>query len=72
MYGTTVANIHLYGIKPKVEILLSGKVCEELGIIIFNSWPPNTSDQKVYSIDPDNYKATLVIISPMFSIVLEN
>ena len=54
MYGTTVANIRLYVVKTNLETLLNDKVCEELGIIAFNSWPPNTSDQKVCSIDPDD------------------
>ena len=64
MCGTTVANICLHVIKPNVKIFLSGKICEELGIITFNSRPPNTSDQRVCSIDPDNYKATLVTNFP--------
>ena len=63
MYGTTVA-ICLYVVKPNVETLLSGKVCEELGNITINSRPPNTSDQKVRSIDPDDDKATLVTNFP--------
>ena len=64
MYGATVANIYLYVVKPNVETLLSGKVCEELGIVTFNSQPLNASDQKVCSIDPDDYKATVVTNFP--------
>ena len=37
MYGTTVANIRLYVVKTNLETLLNNKVCEELGIITFNS-----------------------------------
>ena len=56
MYGGTVANICLYVAKPNVETLLKDKVCEELGIITFNSHPPA---QRVHSIELDGYKATL-------------
>lgn len=55
--GGTVANMGLYVVKPNLETLMKGKVCDELGIITFNSHPPA---QRVYSIELDDYKATLV------------
>ena len=36
MYGNAVANVCLYVVKQDVETLLSGSVCEELGIITLN------------------------------------
>ena len=35
MYNTSVANTEIYILRRKVETLLSGPVCEELGIIKF-------------------------------------
>ena len=35
MYESTVANISIYFVKSNIETLLSGNVCEELGIITF-------------------------------------
>ena len=36
MFRETVANARIYVIKKKLETLLSGRLCEELGIIEFN------------------------------------
>ena len=39
MHGGAVANATIYVIKKDVETLLSGQVCEQLGIITFNTDP---------------------------------
>ncbi len=39
MFGETVANTRIYVIKKQLEKLLSGRLCEELGIIKFNGVP---------------------------------
>ena len=39
MYGDNVVNTCIYIVKQKLETLLSGRVCEELGIIEFNPQP---------------------------------
>ena len=37
MHGEAVTNVKIYVIKKKVETLLSGKACEDLGIIRFQT-----------------------------------
>ena len=39
MHGDHVANVCIYIVKQDVEFLLSGRICEELGIIEFNPKP---------------------------------
>ena len=39
MHGSAVANTTIYVLKKDVETLLSGNVCEQLGIITFNRQP---------------------------------
>ena len=39
MHGQAVANIKMYVVDQQLEMLLSGRVCEALGIIKFNSEP---------------------------------
>ena len=45
MFGETVANARIYVIKKKLETLLSGRLCEELGIIEFNGAPTETKGE---------------------------
>ena len=39
MYGDQVVNACIYVVKQEVEFLLSGRICEELGIIEYNPTP---------------------------------
>ncbi len=43
MHGDTVVNTCLYVVKQQLETLLSGRVCEELGIITFDPQPVRRS-----------------------------
>ena len=44
MYNTSVANADIYILKREVETLLSGPVCEELGIIKFERATTNRTE----------------------------
>lgn len=55
-YGNSVANIFLYVVKQNVETILTGSVCEELGIIILNV-RKNTTE---YTSTEDPKKAELI------------
>ena len=60
MHGDRVVTACIYIVRQEVETLLSGRVCEELGIIEFNPVP------KVQRIaeDPDSHKARLAAAYP--------
>ena len=56
MYGESVSNTSIYVIDQKVETLLSGAVCEDLGIITYNPKPNVPEVNKVTSSKERNNK----------------
>ena len=55
MHGTAVTNATIYVLRANVETLLSGRVCEQLGIIKFNRDPVENINN-VELCDPDKDK----------------
>ena len=62
MYECTVANISIYFVKSNTETLLSGNVCEELGIITFRPQPSTiVSSVQIWSFHAKTYKEQLIV-----------
>ena len=68
MYGESVSNTTIYVIDQKVETLLSGAVCEDLGIITYNPKPNVPKVNKVTSSKERNNK--FIVYSPKYLLVL--
>ena len=62
MHGENVVNACIYIVRQKLETLLSGRVCEELGIIKFNPQP--TVCRAEVESDTDKHKTSLITAFP--------